>query len=158
MPKFFIDKPIFAWVVAILISLGGVIAIFGLGVESSNTVLKRSPLFRGEFRDAWTRFDVKQGEGGLVDLEFLLQFLVLRDAARIPSLVKPRDTQGLLEAVGTAGLLEDEACAGLRRAHAVLLEAGLRCTLDRRPRLLPETGAIADARDAIRSAREAAGL
>lgn len=34
MPKFFIDKPIFAWVVAILISLGGVIAIFGLGVES----------------------------------------------------------------------------------------------------------------------------
>jgi len=104
------------------------------------------------------RFDVKQGEGGLVDLEFLLQFLVLRDAVRIPSLVKPRDTQGLLEAVGSAGLLEDEACAGLRRAHAVLLEAGLRCTLDRRPRLLPETGAIADARDAIRSAREAAGL
>jgi multidrug efflux pump len=34
MPKFFIDKPIFAWVVAILISLGGVIAIFNLGVES----------------------------------------------------------------------------------------------------------------------------
>ncbi|MEJ1095238.1 MULTISPECIES: multidrug efflux RND transporter permease subunit [unclassified Pseudoxanthomonas] len=34
MPKFFIEKPIFAWVVAILISLGGVIAIFNLGVES----------------------------------------------------------------------------------------------------------------------------
>ncbi len=34
MPKFFIDKPIFAWVVAILISLAGVIAIFNLGVES----------------------------------------------------------------------------------------------------------------------------
>ncbi|WP_368563621.1 multidrug efflux RND transporter permease subunit [Pseudoxanthomonas sp. UTMC 1351] len=34
MPKFFIEKPIFAWVVAILISLGGVIAIFSLGVES----------------------------------------------------------------------------------------------------------------------------
>jgi multidrug efflux pump len=34
MPKFFIDHPVFAWVVAILISLSGVIAILGLGVES----------------------------------------------------------------------------------------------------------------------------
>jgi len=34
MPSFFIDRPIFAWVVAILISLGGVIAILNLGVES----------------------------------------------------------------------------------------------------------------------------
>ncbi|MEO7064031.1 MAG: multidrug efflux RND transporter permease subunit [Dokdonella sp.] len=34
MPNFFIDRPIFAWVVAILITLGGAIAIRGLGVES----------------------------------------------------------------------------------------------------------------------------
>ena len=34
MPKFFIDHPVFAWVVAILISLSGVIAILNLGVES----------------------------------------------------------------------------------------------------------------------------
>jgi multidrug efflux pump len=34
MPTFFIDRPIFAWVVAILISLGGVLAILNLGVES----------------------------------------------------------------------------------------------------------------------------
>ena len=34
MPSFFIDRPIFAWVVAILISLGGVLAILNLGVQS----------------------------------------------------------------------------------------------------------------------------
>ena len=34
MSNFFIDRPIFAWVIAILITLGGVIAIFNLGVES----------------------------------------------------------------------------------------------------------------------------
>ncbi|KAF1710575.1 hydrophobe/amphiphile efflux-1 family RND transporter [Pseudoxanthomonas kalamensis DSM 18571] len=34
MPKFFINHPVFAWVTAILISLAGVIAILGLGVES----------------------------------------------------------------------------------------------------------------------------
>ena len=38
MPKFFIDHPVFAWVVAILISLGGVISILNLGVESYPSV------------------------------------------------------------------------------------------------------------------------
>lgn len=34
MPNFFIDRPIFAWVIAILISLAGAIAIRSLGIES----------------------------------------------------------------------------------------------------------------------------
>ncbi|HET8942576.1 MAG TPA: multidrug efflux RND transporter permease subunit [Rudaea sp.] len=34
MPNFFIDRPIFAWVVAILITLGGAIGITQLGVEA----------------------------------------------------------------------------------------------------------------------------
>ena len=34
MPSFFIDRPIFAWVVAILITLGGILAVLNMGVES----------------------------------------------------------------------------------------------------------------------------
>ncbi len=34
MSRFFIDHPVFAWVIAILIALGGMLAIFNLGVES----------------------------------------------------------------------------------------------------------------------------
>jgi multidrug efflux pump len=34
MPQFFIDRPIFAWVIAILITLAGVICVRDLGVES----------------------------------------------------------------------------------------------------------------------------
>ncbi|HEX7326293.1 MAG TPA: multidrug efflux RND transporter permease subunit [Rhodanobacteraceae bacterium] len=34
MSKFFIDRPIFAWVIAILITLGGVLSILKLGVQS----------------------------------------------------------------------------------------------------------------------------
>jgi multidrug efflux pump len=34
VPQFFIERPIFAWVIAILITLGGVLTIFRLGVES----------------------------------------------------------------------------------------------------------------------------
>ena len=104
------------------------------------------------------RFDVKQGDGGLVDLEFLLQFLVLRDGARLPALLGPRDTPGLLDTACELGVVAADACPALREAHAVLLEAGLRCTLDRRPRLLPETPAIGAARHAIREARKANGL
>ncbi|MHB8447550.1 MAG: multidrug efflux RND transporter permease subunit [Rudaea sp.] len=34
MSQFFIDRPVFAWVIAILISLGGVLSLLGMGVES----------------------------------------------------------------------------------------------------------------------------
>jgi glutamate-ammonia-ligase adenylyltransferase len=46
----------------------------------------------------------------------------------------------------------------LRDAHAVLLDAGLRCTLDRRMRLVPEDEAIAAARAAVRGAWKLIGL
>jgi multidrug efflux pump len=38
MPQFFIERPIFAWVIAILITLGGAIAITQLGVEAYPTI------------------------------------------------------------------------------------------------------------------------
>ncbi|QWP76881.1 bifunctional [glutamate--ammonia ligase]-adenylyl-L-tyrosine phosphorylase/[glutamate--ammonia-ligase] adenylyltransferase [Lysobacter sp. K5869] len=103
-------------------------------------------------------FDLKQGEGGLVDLEFLLQYLVLRDAARAPGLLTPRDTPGLIAAARAAGGLSPEQADGLLQAHAVLLAAGLECTLDRRPRRVAETDAIAVARRAIGAAMAAHGL
>ena len=96
------------------------------------------------------RFDLKQGEGGLVDLEFLLQFLVLRDAGSHPALLAPRDTPGLLRALGDVGSLAN--VDALHSAHAVLLDAGLRCTLDRRKRIVTATAAIDRARHAIGSA------
>jgi glutamate-ammonia-ligase adenylyltransferase len=104
------------------------------------------------------RFDLKQGEGGLVDLEFLLQYLVLRDAKATPQLLAPRDTPALLTALCEAGILATPTCAALRQAHATLLDVGLRCTLDRRPRITVETDAIAAARQTIRTATRACGL
>ena len=102
------------------------------------------------------RFDLKQGEGGLVDLEFLLQFLVLRDAGSHPMLLAPRDTPGLLRALGDAGSLSN--VDALHEAHAALLDAGLRCTLDRRKRLLPSQQVPEAACAAISAAVRGAGL
>ncbi|GAA5004110.1 bifunctional [glutamate--ammonia ligase]-adenylyl-L-tyrosine phosphorylase/[glutamate--ammonia-ligase] adenylyltransferase [Pseudoluteimonas lycopersici] len=102
------------------------------------------------------RFDLKQGEGGLVDLEFLLQFLVLRDAGSHAAWLMPRDTPGLLRALDDAGSLSN--ADALHEAHAALLDAGLRCTLDRRKRLLPWTEVPEAARSAISAAVRGAGL
>lgn len=103
-------------------------------------------------------FDLKQGEGGLVDLEFLLQYVVLRDATSVPGLTGPRDTPGLLLALRRAGILDATGADALQRAHAHLLAVGLGCTLDRRPRRAPLDPQIAEARAAIGSAVRAQGL
>jgi len=98
-------------------------------------------------------FDIKQGEGGLVDLEFLLQQAVLRHAATHPPLREPRHSVALLQALAGAGVLDATSAIRLRNAHAVLAEASLGCTLDRRPRRVPRGLAqVEDAAAAIAAA------
>ncbi|TWI06105.1 glutamate-ammonia-ligase adenylyltransferase [Luteimonas cucumeris] len=104
------------------------------------------------------RFDLKQGDGGLVDLEFLLQYLVLRDSGRHPALLSPRDTRQLIAAAGDAGLLDARHADALLEAHAQLLSLGLACTLDRRPRITAEVDLVQPARVAIGDAARASGL
>src|SRR3546814_16903152 len=66
-------------------------------------------------------FDLKQGEGGLVDLEFALQYLVLRDGAQSPSPLRPRDTPGLIDACPQAGVFAEVLAPALREAPGVVL-------------------------------------
>ena len=122
-------------------------------------VLQMRQRMRAELdRSDAARFDLKQGEGGLVDLEFLLQWRVLGRAAQARAWLGPRDTPGLLHLACEDGLVDAARCDTLVAAHAALLDAGLRCTLDRRPRITAETDAIADARRTIRAACSDAGL
>lgn len=104
------------------------------------------------------RFDLKQGEGGLVDLEFLLQAVVLEHAAAHPALAAPRATPTLVDALRDAGVLARERADALHAARDVLLARALGCTLDRRPRLVNEDAELAQARAAIRAACLAHGL
>lgn len=41
---------------------------YGLGQEGANTVLPRSPLFKAEYRDAWSKFDLAQANALLDDI------------------------------------------------------------------------------------------
>ncbi|QJD66422.1 bifunctional [glutamate--ammonia ligase]-adenylyl-L-tyrosine phosphorylase/[glutamate--ammonia-ligase] adenylyltransferase [Xanthomonas campestris pv. badrii] len=104
------------------------------------------------------RLDLKQGAGGLVDLEFLLQAGVLGQAAQHPPLLQVCDTPALIDALVQAQWLPGAAAQALHDAHATLVEAGLACTLDRRPRLIAPTPAIQHARSSIFNAARAQGL
>lgn len=122
-------------------------------------VVKMRARMRSELdRSDAARFDLKQGEGGLVDLEFLLQYRVLRESATVPVLLAPRNTASLIAALRAGGCLDEAIARALTDAHAVFLAEGLACTLDRRPRLVPENDAIAAARSAVRAALHAHGL
>ncbi|GHA80968.1 bifunctional [glutamate--ammonia ligase]-adenylyl-L-tyrosine phosphorylase/[glutamate--ammonia-ligase] adenylyltransferase [Cognatilysobacter bugurensis] len=79
-------------------------------------------------------FDLKQGAGGLVDLEFLLQAAVLAHAHAHPALLAPRSTPALIDTAQACEVLDAATADALRAAHAGLLAAGLHCTLDRRGR------------------------
>jgi glutamate-ammonia-ligase adenylyltransferase len=98
------------------------------------------------------RFDLKQGEGGLVDLEFLLQYLVLRDSHAHPALLVPRDTPGLIAAARACGGLSASQADALQGAHAALLRMGLACTLDGRKRIVAPDAALALALDTVSAA------
>ncbi|MCL2310320.1 MAG: bifunctional [glutamate--ammonia ligase]-adenylyl-L-tyrosine phosphorylase/[glutamate--ammonia-ligase] adenylyltransferase [Proteobacteria bacterium] len=60
-------------------------------------------------------FDVKHGRGGMVDIEFLVQFLVLAHAHRFPTLTRNTGNVALLTAAATLGLITTgEADAAIR--------------------------------------------
>ncbi len=81
-------------------------------------------------------FDLKQGAGGLVDIEFLLQALVLTHAAQHASLRGSGNSATLIARLAACGVLDADAAGRLARAHAVLLDRAIRCTLDGRPRIV----------------------
>jgi multidrug efflux pump len=78
MPSFFIDRPIFAWVVAILISLGGVLAILNMGVESYPTIappsVTVSATYPGASADTTEKTVTQVIEQQLTGIDHLLYF------------------------------------------------------------------------------------
>jgi glutamate-ammonia-ligase adenylyltransferase len=104
------------------------------------------------------RFDLKQGQGGLLDIEFALQGLVLAHAAAHPQLLAQTANASLIEACRRVGLLEDAQAATLARVHADLLERALACTLDLRSRIAPRDPALGTMCAEVRAITAALGF
>lgn len=62
-------------------------------------------------------FDIKQGTGGLIDLEFLVQYLVLNNARAVAELLEWTDNIRQLDALAAARLLDARVAESLADAY-----------------------------------------
>jgi glutamate-ammonia-ligase adenylyltransferase len=62
-------------------------------------------------------FDIKHGRGGIVDIEFMVQYGVLRWAHDHPALTRRTDNIGILEALAAEGLLDQAKARTLTGAY-----------------------------------------
>jgi glutamate-ammonia-ligase adenylyltransferase len=104
------------------------------------------------------RLDLKHGRGALVDIEFLLQYLVLDAGPRNRALLDSTRSAELIALAGAAGVLGADEAETVAAAHACLLARALGCTLDARPRVVAETRDLARHAGAVLAVARAHGL
>ncbi|MBI2802386.1 MAG: bifunctional [glutamate--ammonia ligase]-adenylyl-L-tyrosine phosphorylase/[glutamate--ammonia-ligase] adenylyltransferase [Gammaproteobacteria bacterium] len=74
-------------------------------------------------------FDLKHGPGGITDIEFVVQYAVLRWAGRYPVLTGYTDNLRLLDLIADLGLISRADCDTLRAAYFVYRAELHRCAL-----------------------------
>ncbi|MCZ8107267.1 MAG: bifunctional [glutamate--ammonia ligase]-adenylyl-L-tyrosine phosphorylase/[glutamate--ammonia-ligase] adenylyltransferase [Burkholderiaceae bacterium] len=96
------------------------------------------------------QFDVKHDAGGMVDIEFLVQYMVLAHSAAHPELLDDAGNIALLDRAAKAGLIDPTAAAECAQAYRDLrrLQHVLRLNDARYARVEPET--VAAQRAAVR--------
>lgn len=83
-------------------------------------------------------FDLKQDPGGIADIEFIVQYAVLRWAHEHPALLRWTDNVRLLESLATEGLLSAEDAEQLADAYRAYRNEAHRCALQDTKAVLPE--------------------
>jgi glutamate-ammonia-ligase adenylyltransferase len=87
-------------------------------------------------KSSTTHFDLKYGHGGIVDLEFLVQFAVLAWGHAHPALLTWTDNIRILEQLAISGLMPLEQTEQLKEAYRALRSRGHRRVLLGEPTLL----------------------
>ncbi len=85
-----------------------------------DVVSMRQRMFHeGESRigGAADQFDLKRDPGGIVDIEFIVQYLVLKAASKYPELAKDTDVVNLLASLVGHGILSDDQGEKLKLAY-----------------------------------------
>ncbi len=85
-----------------------------------------------------THFDIKQGVGGVIDIEFLVQYLVLLNAPAMPELLRWSDNIRQLDALRDAGILSADETEKLADAYRAYRERMHLLSLTGEPRLSPD--------------------
>lgn len=132
-----------------------------LRVRALTTYVRREKLatevadMRQRMRDELSRgttdlLDVKQDPGGIADIEFLVQYLVLREASRYPDLIRWSDNIRQLEALGAHAILSPADAEELANTYRTYRQRLHHLSLAGAPGLLPRAETAAQVATVVR--------
>jgi len=107
--------------------------------------------------DAGQPFDIKQDAGGIVDIEFMVQYATLAWSHTHPALLRWTDNVRLLEELEQAGLLPASDAGLLREVYKAYRSASHRQALQKHPGVI-DAAQFADERRQVRRIWAALGL
>jgi len=93
-------------------------------------------------------FDIKQDDGGIADVEFLVDYWVLAHSGQYPELVEFPDNIRQLEGLARVGLVPEDLCLRLKDAYLALRRRVHELSLDEGGRVVPEPE-LQDVRDFV---------
>ena len=93
-------------------------------------------------------FHLKRDVGGITDIEFLVQYLLLRHAGEHPEILRFTDNIRQLESLRRAGVIDETTCQDLTHAYRSLRDAGHRQALKGR-RSVVNAAAYSQQRDIV---------
>lgn len=79
--------------------------------------------YQGDIPTKSKRIDLKYGRGGIVDIEFVVQYLVLKNAINHPQICRWSDVVRILDSLEVAGILSKDNADSLRDAYLQLRAA-----------------------------------
>ena len=94
------------------------------------------------------RFDLKHGKGGIGDIEFLVQYLVLLNAAASPAVIEYSDNIRQLDALAACDYLDAETALRLQDAYRAYRLAVHHLVLDEQPSIVA-AGDFAEERECV---------
>jgi len=83
-------------------------------------------------------FDIKQDRGGIVDIEFLVQYLVLLNSNQYPELLKFSDNVRQIQSLTETKVIDEYTANLLRHAYLIFRAVAHKYSLQEKPAAVPE--------------------
>jgi len=121
----------------------------GRETELRDEVVKMRQRMRDAHPAHGPRFDLKHDEGGMIDIEFIVQYLVLRHAAAYPQLTVNVGNIALLKLCGSLGLIDAQLADGAAAAYRALRRLQHQVRLQGQDNARVERGLVAAHADVV---------
>ena len=92
----------------------------GQAEQLKTEVLKMRRKMRDAYPNRTARYDLKHDAGGMIDIEFMVQYLVLRHAAQYPQLTANVGNIALLRVCGELGLIDPTLALSVGNAYRAM--------------------------------------